>query len=141
MLFDDLKKANIEALKAKDQASRSALGLAIDKAMKIKIEKRTKNEELTDDDVISVIEKAIKELNEERDAFLKANRNERVEELTKQINVLSVYLPTKLTEEEIRKEIDKLADKTIPTIMKHFKMNFNGKVDMKLVNDIAKSYQ
>ncbi len=141
MLFDDLKKANIEALKAKDQASRSALGLAIDKAMKIKIEKRTKNEELTDDDVIGVIEKAIKELNEERDAFLKANREERVEELTKQINVLSVYLPTKLTEEEIRKEIDKLADKTIPTIMKHFKMNFNGKVDMKLVNDIAKSYQ
>ena len=141
MLFDDLKKANIEALKAKDQASRSALGLAIDKAMKIKIEKRTKNEELTDDDVISVIEKAIKELNEERDAFLKANRDERVEELTKQINVLSVYLPTKLTEEEIRKEIDKLTDKTIPTIMKHFKMNFNGKVDMKLVNNIAKSYQ
>ena len=44
-----------------------------------------------------------------------------------------------LSEDEIRKEIDSLEDKSIPSIMKHFKVNFQGKVDMALVNKIAKS--
>ena len=127
MLFDELKKANMQALKDKNSTARSALGLAIDKAMKIKIEKRTKNEELTDTDVLQVIEKSIKELIEEKEAFLKAGRMEKVAELEEQIKVLEVYLPKKLTEAEIKAEIEKLDDKSIPSIMKHFKMNFAGK--------------
>ena len=43
MLFDELRKANMQALKDKNSTARSALGLAIDKAMKIKIEKQSKN--------------------------------------------------------------------------------------------------
>lgn len=139
MLFDELKKANMEALKNHDSVSRSALSLAIDKAMKIKIEKRTRNEELTDEDVLGVIDKAIKELEEERDAFFKAGRSEKVAELDGQKEVLKKYLPEKLTEEEIRAEIAKLEDKSMPSIMKHFKTNFNGRVDMRLVNEIARS--
>jgi len=46
-----------------------------------------------------------------------------------------------LSEDEIRNEIEKLTDKSIPSIMKHFKANFNGKVDMGLVNKIARTYQ
>lgn len=140
MLFDELKKANMEALKAKDQNARSALGLAIDKSMKIKIEKRTKNEELTDADVLQCIEKSIKELEEERDAFEKAGRSERATELALQKEVLVKYLPQKLSEGEIRKEIETLADKSIPSVMKHFKTNFSGKVDMGLVNKIAREF-
>ena len=141
MLFDELKKANMQALKDKNSTARSALGLAIDKAMKIKIEKRTKNEELTDTDVLQVIEKSIKELIEEKEAFLKAGRMEKVAELEEQIKVLEVYLPKKLTEAEIKAEIEKLDDKSIPSIMKHFKMNFAGKVDMGLVNKVAREFQ
>ena len=140
MLFDDLKQANIEALKAKDANARSALSLAIDKAMKIKIEKRTKDEELTDADVLSCIEKSIKELEEERDAFEKTGRSEKAKDLALQKEVLIKYLPAKLTEEDIRNEIAKLDDKTIPSVMKHFKTNFNGKVDMGLVNKIAREF-
>ena len=43
-----------------------------------------------------------------------------------------------LSEEEIRAEIAKLEDKSIPSIMKHFKANFAGKCDMGLVNKIAR---
>ena len=43
-----------------------------------------------------------------------------------------------LSEEEIIAIINTLPDKTMPTIMKHFKSEYAGKVDMALVNKIAR---
>ena len=43
-----------------------------------------------------------------------------------------------MNEAEIRSIIDKLEDKSIPAVMKHFKLNYNGKVDMGLVNKVLK---
>lgn len=137
MLVDELKKAQMEALKQKDTLTRSVLQIVTGKAKLVEIEKRTKNESLTDDDVILVINKVIKELEEEILAFKNAGRLEKVEELTKQKDILTKYLPAQLTEEEIKEIINKLDDKSMPSIMKHFKQNYLGKCDMKLVNKIA----
>ena len=35
---------------------------------------------------------------------------------------------------------ESLDDKTLPSVMKYFKQNYNGKADMRLVNTIAKSF-
>ena len=43
-----------------------------------------------------------------------------------------------LSEQEIKTEINNLVDKSMPSIMKYFKTNFAGKVDMSLVSRIAK---
>ena len=43
-----------------------------------------------------------------------------------------------LTREEIKEIILTLPDKTVPTVMKHFKANFNGQVDMRLVQEVLK---
>ncbi|MBQ4570662.1 MAG: GatB/YqeY domain-containing protein [Bacilli bacterium] len=137
MLIDELKKAQIEALKEKNTLKRSILQIVTGKAKLAEIEKRTKNESLTDDDVLLVINKVIKELDEEIVAFKNANRLEKVEELTLQKQILEAYLPAKLTEEEIREIINSLEDKSMPNIMKHFKQNYLGKCDMKLVNKLA----
>lgn len=137
MLIDELKKAQIEALKEKNTLKRSILQIVTGKAKLAEIEKRTKNEPLTDDDVLLVINKVIKELDEEILAFKNANRTEKVEELTLQKQILEAYLPAKLTEEEIREIINSLEDKSMPNIMKHFKQNYLGKCDMKLVNKLA----
>ena len=137
MLIDELKKAQMEALKQKDPLTRSILQIVTGKAKLAEIEKRTKNETLTDDDVILVINKVIKELEEEILAFKNAGRLEKVEELTKQKDILTKYLPAQLTEEENKEIISKLDDKSMPSIMKHFKQNYLGKCDMKLVNKIA----
>ena len=137
MLVDELKKAQMEALKQKDTLTRSVLQIVTGKAKLVEIEKRTKNESLTDDDVILVINKVIKELEEEILAFKNAGRNEKVEELSTQKDILSKYLPKQLTEEEIKEIINSLEDKTMPNIMKHFKLNYLGKCDMKLVNKLA----
>jgi uncharacterized protein YqeY len=137
MLVDELKKAQMEALKQKDTLTRSVLQIVTGKAKLVEIEKRTKNESLTDDDVILVINKVIKELEEEILAFKNAGRLEKVEELSTQKDILSKYLPKQLTEEEIKDIINKLDDKSMPSIMKHFKQNYLGKCDMKLVNKLA----
>ena len=141
MLIDELKKAQMEALKTKDTLKRSVLQIVTGKVKLAEIEKRTKNEALTDDDVLLVINKVIKELDEEILAFKNANRTEKVEELTLQKQILEAYLPAKLTEEEIREIINSLEDKSMPNIMKHFKLNYLGKCDMKLVNKLANEYK
>jgi uncharacterized protein YqeY len=141
MLIDELKKAQMEALKTKDTLKRSVLQIVTGKVKLAEIEKRTKNESLTDDDVLLVINKVIKELDEEILAFKNANRTEKVEELTLQKQILEAYLPAKLTEEEIREIINSLEDKSMPNIMKHFKLNYLGKCDMKLVNKLANEYK
>ena len=141
MLIDELKKAQMEALKTKDTLKRSVLQIVTGKVKLAEIEKRTKNETITDDDVLLVINKVIKELDEEILAFKNANRLEKVEELTLQKQILEAYLPAKLTEEEIREIINSLEDKSMPNIMKHFKLNYLGKCDMKLVNKLANEYK
>ena len=44
-----------------------------------------------------------------------------------------------LSEDEIKNIISGLSDKTLPSVMKHFKTNYQGLADMKLVSEIAKN--
>lgn len=55
MLINELKKANMEALKNKDTNSRAILSVLINKYMLLEINKREKGEEIVDADVISLI--------------------------------------------------------------------------------------
>ena len=45
-----------------------------------------------------------------------------------------------LSEDEIYKIIESLDDKTIPNVMKHFKANYAGKVDMGKVGVVLKKF-
>ena len=140
MLFEDLGKANIEALKNHDKVARAILSVVYGKCKNESIEKGLNAKSLPDEDVLHIIQKTIKELDEEKAGYLKVNRVESAEEIDKQKKVLEVYLPKQLTEDEIRAEIAKLEDKKIPSVMKHFKANFAGKCDMGLVSKIAKEF-
>ena len=138
MLLQDLQKANIEAMKAHNQNARAILSVVISRCKLFEVELRAKGNELTDADVLGIIQKIIKELSDERDGYLKTNNLERAKLIEEQAEIIKVYLPKQLTEEEILAEINKLEDKSIPSIMKHFKTNFAGKVDMSLVSRLAR---
>lgn len=137
MTLEQFKKAKIDAMKQKDKDRVSALNVIITKAMALTIEKRAVGEELLESDIDTLLQKAEKELSEEREGFKKAGREENVISLTNQIEVIKEYLPKLLSAEEIKAIIDGLEDKTIPSVMKYFKQNYQGKVDMRLVNAIA----
>lgn len=138
MTLNEFKIEKIQAMKEKDKDKVSALNVIITKIMALTIEKRAQNEEVTQGDIDTLLQKAEKELIEERLGFEKAGREENVTSLTNQIEVIKKYLPKLLSEEEIREIISGLEDKSMPSIMKHFKLNYQGKVDMKLVSNIAK---
>lgn len=139
MLIDEIKKENILALKEKNNNKRAVLSVIINKYMIEGYEAKANNKELNDDDLIRIIIKQSKELEEEKESYLNANRIDSAKDIEEQISYIEKYIPKKLTEEEIKKIIETLEDKSIPSIMKHFKTNYNNKVDMALVNKVAKS--
>ena len=139
MTLENFKKLKIEAMKNKDKDAVSALNVIITKIMALTIEKRAVGQVVTEDDISSLLQKAEKELAEERAGFEKAGREENVKSLTAQIEVIKQYLPKLLTKEEIKNIILGLEDKSIPAVMKHFKMNFAGKVDIRLVQETLKT--
>ena len=139
MLINDLQKANIEAMKAKDQDARSILSVVLTKYKLQEVEARAAGKEIGDAELLSIIQKVLKELSDEKEGYVKVANQERIDSITRQENVIKGYLPQQLSEDEIRAEIAKLDDKSLPNIMKHFKMNFAGKVDMSKVSQIARS--
>ena len=64
-----------------------------------------------------------------------------LETLKEQVNYVKKFLPSMLSEEEVKEIIEKLDEKSMPSIMRHFKANFAGKCDMSIVSKLAKQYQ
>lgn len=139
MLLDEIKKAGIDALKARDKVARAIYEVVLNKCQIVLVEKRAKNEELNDTDVVQVLQKVVKELTEEKENYAKVGNTEEMTNIERQIEIVKSYLPPMLSEEEIKKEIEALEDKSIGNVMKHFKTNFAGKVDMGLVQSVLKS--
>ena len=139
MLIDELSKANIEALKARDQVARAIYSVIISKYKALDIELKAAGKGATDADLVKLITKTIKELDEEKESYEKAGRSEEVKNILTQKSLIEKYLPQLMSVEEIRKVIASLEDKSIPSVMKHFKINFAGKCDMRDVQDVLKS--
>ena len=138
MLFQEIKKANLEALKSKNANARAIYSVLINKCMVLEINKREKGEELVDSDVVSLIQKTLKELEDEISNFEKVNNTSKVETLKEQAEYIKRFLPSMLSEVEIQDIISKLDDKSMPSIMRHFKANYAGKCDMSVVSKLAK---
>ena len=139
MLIDELKAANINAMKARDNTARAVLSVVLTRYKLQEVELRANGKEIGDKELLSIIQKVLKELSDEKEGYLKVNNTERANSIAEQEKVLSQYLPKQLSEEEIRKIINSLEDKSVPSVMKHFKMNYTGQVDMSLVNSVLRS--
>lgn len=138
MLINELEKDNITALKNKDKTARAVLSVVINKYRVNAIELKAQGKEATDTDLIRVINKVVKELEEEKAGYEKLGRVEDVNNINAQKAIIEKYLPKLMSEDEIRKVIASLEDKSMPSVMKHFKANYDGKVDMSLVSKIAR---
>lgn len=135
---NDLK----EAMKNKD-----SFRLGVIRMVKgaMQLAKPNPREELTDDDIISVISKQIKMRKDAIKDFELAGRNDLVEQNNKEIEILNTYMPKQLTSEELNVIIDKVFDEVKPTstkdigmIMKSISPLVKGKADMSLVNNLIR---
>ncbi len=139
MLIDTIKKENLLALKNHDDNKRAVLSVVINKYMVLGYEVKAKNVELTDADLINVMKKTLKELEEEKNSYVSCGREEKANDIQYQMDIINAYLPKMMSEEEIKVILLSLEDRSVPVVMKYFKQNYNGKCDMGLVNKVLKS--
>ena len=93
-----------EALKAKDKNIYPTLRLVVSAIKDAEIAVRSKgSKELTDSEIISLLKKMVKQRNESSEAYKKAGRSELLENEKKEIEVISIFLPKQLGEEETKK--------------------------------------
>ena len=93
-----------DALKAKDKNIYPTLRLVVSAIKDAEIASRTKDQkEISDSDLTAILKKMIKQRNESCEVYKKAGRNELLENETKEIEVISAFLPKQLSEEETKK--------------------------------------
>ena len=112
----------------------------------LQLESKNKNHDLTDDEVLSVIKKQVKQRNDSISEFKKYDKLDKVEDLEKEIAILDEYLPEEISEEEINKILDQVFTSVNPTsmkdmgmVMKEVQNLLNGKnADMSLVSKLIR---
>lgn len=139
MILEEINKANVQAFKDKNALVKDVVSVIKARAKLLEVEKRVKGESLTDADVSVLIQKLIKEYEESVENYKKVNNQSEVNYIEKQIEFCKGFLPKMLSKEEIKSEILSLQDKSIPTVMKHFKSKFAGQVEMRDVQEVLKS--
>ena len=93
-----------QALKAKDKNIYPTLRLVVSAIKDAEIAGRSKGQkEMTDGDIIAILKKMVKQRNESCEVYKKAGRKELLENETKEIKVINVFLPKQLSEEETKK--------------------------------------
>ncbi len=138
MIIDEIKKDNVQAMKDHNALARAIYGVVMNKVLLASIELKKDGKELTDVDTIQILQKTIKELSEEKENYIKAGNTNEADNIETQKEIITKYLPKMLSEDEIKNIIAGLDDKSIPNVMKYFKTNYAGQVDMGLVNKIAR---
>ena len=132
----------VSAMKNKDKETLSVLRMV---KGAIQLEEINKKQELNDEDVIAVISKQIKTRKESMLEFEKAGRNDLVEQTSKEVEILSNYMPEQLSEEEVIKVIDEAFNELKPEkpsdmgkLMGFLTPKLKGKADMSFVSKTIK---
>lgn len=105
MLRQKLQDDQIAALKA---GNKTKLGVLRFILAQIKNKEIDKKSELNDDETLVVIKKVTKELKESIEAFEKGGRKDLSDDSKKQLEIVSVYLPAEISDEELKNEIGKI---------------------------------
>lgn len=142
--IEEVRKAMVEAMKAKDKDTKDALSALLTALKNKAIDKRA---DLTEEEETQVIMKEIKQTKESLE-MTPADRTELIEEFQKRITVLEQFAPKMMDADEIKAIVSSvLAELGIdaPTakdkgrIMKELMPKVKGKADGKLVNEIVGS--
>ena len=101
--------------------------------------------ELSDEDVLGVISKEVKQRRDSIEDFKKGGRDDLVAEAEAEIAVLMEYLPQQLSEDEVRSLVKEaiaasgaVSPKDMGKVMKELMPKVKGRADGKLVNGIVR---
>jgi len=107
MIKQKLQQDQFTAMKSADKDKVTVLRYILAQIQNKEIEKKAN---LTDEETIVVLRRFVKELNESIEAFTKGNRADLVAGTKKQLEIITPYLPAEITNDELKKEIQKIVD-------------------------------
>ncbi len=141
-LLEQITTDLTSSMKSNDKFSVSVLRML---KSNLQLEKINKKQDLEDNDVIAVIKKQVKIRKDSIEEYTKYERLDLVENLTKEVQILSKYLPEELSIEEVNKRIDKIFEEVKPEskadmgkIMKLATEELSAIADMKEVSKIVR---
>jgi uncharacterized protein len=131
------------AMRAKDAARLSAVRLILAAIKQREVDER---KELADPEVVSVIEKMIKQRRESIAQYEKAARNDLADAEKFELGVLSGYLPRQMGDAEVAQAVDAAIAEAKPSgvkdmgkVMALLKPRLAGKADMGKVSNLVKT--
>jgi uncharacterized protein len=106
MLRDDINNAVKEAMKAKDERKLSTLRMVNSTLKNADIAARGEGKPpLSDSDILSVLQKMIKQRQESVELYDKGGRAELAAQEREEIAVISAYLPKQMSEDDVKAAI------------------------------------
>lgn len=142
-MFEKVNNDLVAAMKSGDKFILSVLRML--KSAIIYEQTNGEKHELTDDDIMSVIKKQVKTRKTSMEEYLSYDRKDLADNLQKEIDILSKYLPEELSDEELTKIIDEIITELKPDGMKGMGMvikavsaKCGAAADMKKVSSIVK---
>lgn len=142
-MFEKVNNDLVAAMKSGDKFTLSVLRML--KSAIIYEQTNGEKHELTDDDIMSVIKKQVKTRKTSMEEYLSYDRKDLADNLQKEIDILSKYLPEELSDEKLTKIIDEIITELKPDGMKGMGMvikavsaKCGAAADMKKVSSIVK---
>ena len=138
-ITDDMKSA----MKAKDKQALKAVRMILEAIKQKEIDERI---ELDDAQVMTVIQKMVKQRKDSISQFSDAGRTDLVEIEEAELETINNYMPEQLSDEEVASVVDKAINdsgansmKDMGKLMGMLKSQLQGKADMSLVSQLIKS--
>ena len=143
-IFEKIQIDMYEAMKSGDKNKSATLRTAL---AKLKDKKIDKQEDLSKNDEIKVLQMLVKQRKESIELYEKGNRLDLAELEKKEMKILNNYLPKMMDENEIKSIVKTVIDevgatsmadmgKIMPEVMKRGKGLIDGKSAQKFVNEI-----
>jgi uncharacterized protein len=136
-LAEDMK----QAMKSKDKVRLSVIRMVRTAIKNAEIDQQ---KTLSDDEVLAVLNKELKQRRDSLEAFEGAGRSDLIEEVKAEIDVLVGYLPKQLTEEELKsivqdtiQEVGASSKADMGKVMAALMPKVRGRADGKLVNQLV----
>ncbi|WP_456436808.1 GatB/YqeY domain-containing protein [Desulfurobacterium sp.] len=137
-LIKDMK----EAMKARDKVKLSTIRMINSLIKNAEIDKRG---ELTDEEIVSLLQKYAKQRRESIELYEKGGRRDLVEKEKAELAIVESYLPEQMSEDEIRRIVEEAiagtgasSPKDLGKVMKVVMPKVKGKADGSVVNRIAR---
>jgi len=142
-LIDNLKEEQKSAMKAKAKARLGTIRLALSAIKQREVDERIT---LTDDDIIAVLTKMVKQRRDSVAQFESAGRQDLVDVEKAEITVLEEFMPQPLSEEEVSALVDNAITESgaagmqdMGKVMGVLKPQIQGRADMGKVSGLVRS--